>query len=107
MYIYIYKYSTYPNIFDIPNIDDDNNILLDVDGNARPSSRSAKTVGCSQSGSSTTVGLKYLIMKRGPSYLTNSLDPTVTTSTTTTAPTTTTKPGFISQHLNIYFQLVM
>lgn len=61
--------ANYPAILDITNIDDDPNLLLDISGQARPSTVTLKDVGCDEYTTGTTTNHPLTLSEVGPSYL--------------------------------------
>jgi hypothetical protein len=60
---------SYPAIPDIANIDDDPSILLDISGQARPSSLTLKDVGCDEYTSGSITNRPLTLSDVGPSYV--------------------------------------
>lgn len=78
--------TNYPAILDIANIDDDPNLLLDINGKARPASVILKDVGCVEyNGSGTTTNHPLAVTEVGPTYLGG---PTIPDAPTATSPQT-------------------
>jgi hypothetical protein len=61
--------SGYPAIPDIANIDDDPSILLDISGQARPSSLTLKDVGCDEYTTGSITNRPLTSSDVGPSYM--------------------------------------
>ena len=68
------------DLLDIAGIDDDPQLLFDISGHARPSTRTLKDVGCDEYGGGSTVNRPLTLADVGPSYLGGpGAPPTITT----------------------------
>jgi len=63
--------SNYPAMIDILNVDDDPSILLDISGQARPSTLTLKDVGCDEYTTGEIINRPLTLSDVGPSYLIN------------------------------------
>lgn len=61
--------AAYPATLDIPGLDDDPNLLLDVSGQARPATVTLKDVGCDEFTNGPTSNRPLTLADVGPSYL--------------------------------------
>jgi PKD repeat protein len=61
--------TNYPAILDIANVDDDPLLLLDISGQARPTSRALKDVGCDEYTNGIAINRPLTLADVGPSYL--------------------------------------
>jgi len=59
----------YPAILDVPDIDDDPSILLDISGQSRPADRPLKDVGCDEYGAGGITNRPLTLSDVGPGYL--------------------------------------
>ena len=59
----------YPSIIDIPVVNNDPNVLLDIEGQARPSALNLKDVGCDQYATTPTNNKPLKLADVGPTYL--------------------------------------
>lgn len=59
----------YPAVRDIPGVDDDPAIALDVEGQARPADRALKDVGADEFSTGATTNRPLSVLDVGPSYL--------------------------------------
>ena len=61
--------TNYPPLIDIPGMDDDPALLLDISGQARPAAASLKDVGCDEYTTGATSNRPLTLRDVGPSYL--------------------------------------
>lgn len=61
--------SSYPAAYDIPGINDDPSLALDVEGQQRPSLANLKDVGADELSGATTTNRPFALVDVGPSYL--------------------------------------
>ncbi len=61
--------AAYPTLLDIPDIDDDPSILLDIEGQLRPTSRNIKDIGCDEFSNAMSTKRPLVLCDVGPSYL--------------------------------------
>jgi len=63
------SYGTYTNILDNPDVDDDSGILLDFEGQSRPTDKTLKDIGCDEYTTGTIINHPLVLTDVGPSYL--------------------------------------
>jgi hypothetical protein len=61
--------SSYPAVLDIPNIDDDPSLSLDISGQSRPLTKTEKDAGCDEFTTGSTTNHPLVLSEVGPSYL--------------------------------------
>ena len=60
---------SYPLIYDIPNVDDDNTLSFDISGQSRPTLAAQKDVGCDEFTTGNTTNRPLTLLDVGPCYL--------------------------------------
>ncbi len=61
--------ASYAAILDIPNIDDDPNLMFDISGQSRPATAAQKDVGCDEFTTGPTTNHPLVVTEVGPFYL--------------------------------------